>query len=334
LRGTFVNGLNKFNPLNIRQSPPENGPITSIITTTATQGEPGVLLSIGQFAVSSYYYNAVQLANTDGSSNLVSTDQHLASQRPLVGQFGTKQPWSITRNTMGYVYWWSETVNDFIRYSNAGLERLGLTYAFGNKLRQEAAGKRVITGYDHLMDEAILIPDGGEAFVFSERYKTFQGYRSYIQNGVTPERIVGISPYTLYFLKGKFYISTATSPFNSFFGTTYNPEVTLVTNEYPTVVKQWNSIKVFGPKPTSTTLETGSAEGLPVTLTSTIASNWWIQRKGDYDAAIRRAIAPSGSGLSGKVMESRILYSTFVFDAATFEKLNFIEIKSNIAITQ
>ena len=334
LRGTFINGLNKFNPLNIRQSPPENGPITSLITTTATQGEPGVLLSIGEFAVSSYYYNAVQLTNTDGSSNLVSTDQHLASQRPLLGQFGTKQPWSITKNTMGYVYWWSETVNDFIRYSNAGLERLGLTYAFGNKLRQDAVGKRVITGYDHIMDEAILIPQGGNAFVFSERYKTFQGYRSYNQNGITPERIVGISPYTFYFLKGKFYISTATSPFNSFFGTTHNPEVTIVTNEYPTVVKQWNSIKVFGPKPSATTLETGSAEGLPVTLTSTIASNWWIQRKGDYDAAIRRAIAPSGNGLSGKVMESRILYSTFVFDAGTFEKLNFIEIKSNIAITQ
>jgi len=333
IKGTLINGLNKFNPLDIRQAPAENGPITALVVTNATQQEPGVMLAVGSLGISSFYYGAIQLTNVDGSSNLATTDQHLASQRPLLGQFGTSQPASITKTPLSTVYWWSDVVNDFIRYTNAGLERLGLTYSFNNKLRQKAAGKRVITGYDQVMDEAILIPDKDDSFVFSERFKSFQGYREYFNSsGQTPERVVGMSVKTYFFLNGFVYVSKVDSERNIFFDRVAQPKLTLVTNEFPSVVKQWNSIKVYGPKPEQTNLEVGSSEGY--FLASIIKPSWWIKRKGEYDAAVRRAVSGDGDGLSGKVMESRILYSTFVFDATTFDKLNFIEVKSNTAIVQ
>jgi hypothetical protein len=334
IKGTSINGLNKFNPLDLRQAPAENGPLTALVVTNATQQEPGVMLAIGSLGVSSFYYTAVQLVNVDGASNLATTDQHLASQRPLLGQFGTSQPASITKNTLSTVYWWSDVVNDFIRYTNAGLEKLGLTYSFGNKLREKAINKKVVTAYDQIMDEAILVPQNEESFVFSERFKTFQGYRSYSNRfGQTPERIVGMASKTYFFLNGFAFVSKTTSPFNYFFGRTVEPELTIVTNEMPSTIKQWNAIKVFGPKPSSVKLRVGEAEGFY--LETEIKPTWWIKRKGDYDVSIRRAIAQNGDdGLAGKVMESRILYSTFVFDANNFDKLNFIEIKSNGAIVQ
>jgi hypothetical protein len=333
IRGTVINGLSKFNPLNIRQAPAENGPITSLVVTNATQQEPGVMLAVGSLGISSFYYGAIQLTNVDGSSNLATTDQHLASQRPLLGQFGTSNAASITKTPLSTVYWWSDVVNDFIRYTNAGLERLGLTYSFNNKLRQDAYGKFVVTGYDQVSDEAILIPKNTRTFIFSERYKSFQGYRElYDTTGQTPERVLGMSIKTYFFLNGFVYVSKIDSEKNKFFDATAVPQLTLVTNEFPSVVKQWNSIKVFGPKPTSTNIEVGEAEGY--FLKTEIQPSWWIQRKGEYNASVRRSTANGGDGTSGKVMESRILYSTFVFDVAAFEKLNFIEVKSNTAIVQ
>jgi hypothetical protein len=101
-------------------------------------------------------------------------------------------------------------------------------------------------------------------------------------------------------------------------------------------VKRWNQIKIFGDKPLTTDLST---TGFPPTakdfLTSYIDPNWWIQRKGDWEAAIRRADnTPGFDVLSGKLMESRILYSKFVFQALDFEKINFIEVRSNTSIVQ
>jgi hypothetical protein len=69
-------------------------------------------------------------------------------------------------------------------------------------------------------------------------------------------------------------------------------------------------------------------------LTSYIDSNWWIQRKGDWEAAIRRADNTTGGVMGGKLMESRILYSKFAFTAQDFEKINFIEVRSNVSIVQ
>ena len=125
---------------------------------------------------------------------------------------------------------------------------------------------------------------------------------------------------------------TPSSPENSFFGEIKNPELTIVTNRVPTDVKQWSGYSVIGPKPTTTQLNSGEDES-PVRQ-SYIEPGWWIDRKGNFSAAIRRDENSTGGVLGGKVMESRILISTFAWDAETFYKLNFIQVMFNSAVVQ
>lgn len=341
IQGSQVNGLNKYNSLDFRQAPAENGPITALVTTNATQREPGVLLSIGTFGISSFYYDAIQLTNVDGSSNVTTTDAFLASQRPLLGQLGTSRPMSITVTPLSTVYWWSDVVNDMIRYSNAGLERLGLTYSFSNYLRKEYNGNEMITSwYDQTTDEILFSGKGKSAATFNERFKTFQGIRDYVSvDGISPERSIGIATKIYNILQGAIWVTdvnSITSLNNYIFGEYKNPNLIVVTNESPTTVKRWNQIKVFGPKPTQTQLYSSSLAfgNTPGELVSYIDSNWWIERKDDWEAAIRRAENTTGGVMAGKLMESRILYSNFAFDAETFSKLNFLEIRSNASIVQ
>jgi hypothetical protein len=340
IQGTQINGLNKFNSVDFRQAPLENGPITALVTTNATQREPGVLLAIGTYGISSFYYDSIQLTNVDGESNITTTDKYLASQRPLLGQLGCSQPASITRTPLATVYWWSDIVNDFVRYTNAGLERLGLTYSFGNLLRKNLyQSTSVASTYDQVTDEVSVWSKNNPYYSFSERYKTFQGEREYFQDSIAPERAIGLATKQFQFINGTVWltdINSTTAQDNFWFGSLKTPSATVVSNEAPSVVKQWNQVKVFGPKPTSTILKTGaidSADGL-FQLISYIRPEWYIERKGDWEAAIRRAEDSSGSVLAGKLMESRILYSIFAFDPTKFNKLNFIEIKSNSAIVQ
>jgi len=341
--GTQVNGLNKFNSLDFRQAPAENGPITSLVTTNATQREPGVLLAIGTFGVSSFYYDAIQLTNVDGSNNVTTTDSYLASQRPLVGQYGTARPMSVTKTPLGTVYWWSDVVNDMIRYSNAGLERLGNTYSFANYLRKTYNDNPLlITWYDQVTDEINLIGTGKPAAVFSERFKTFQGERDYTApfptGGLTPDRGIGIATKQYLFVNGEVYVTDVDDnsvPNNFIFGELKSPNLTIVTNESPVNVKRWNQIKMFGSRPTRVILSSSGFENVDSdTLLSFIEPGWWIKRKSDWEVAIRRASNTEGGVYAGKLMESRIIYSNFAFSAEGFEKLNFIEVKSNVSIVQ
>jgi hypothetical protein len=340
IQGSQVNGLNKFNSLDFRQAPAENGPITDIVTTNATQREPGVLLAIGTFGINSFYYDAIQLTNVDGSSNVTTTDAFLASQRPLLGQLGTSRQMSVTKTPLGTVYWWSDVVNDMIRYSNAGLERLGLTFSFSNFLRKEYNDDPlIISWYDQMTDEISFSGIKATTSTFSERFKTFQGTRDYTTPaGEYPERAMGIATKMYHILRGKIWVTDIENPLvpkNFLFGEFKNPDLTIVTNESPVSVKRWNQIKIFGDKPTETNLSTS---GFPAmardSLTSYIDSNWWIERKGDWEAAIRRADNTTGGVMGGKLMESRILYSNFAFTALDFEKINFIEVRSNVSIVQ
>jgi hypothetical protein len=171
------------------------------------------------------------------------------------------------------------------------------------------------------------------SFVFSERFKTFQGNRDLMDlNTVTPERMISLSTKSFAFLRGEVWVSEINSAKNFVFGSIKAPSVTIVTNENPTTIKQWNSVKIFGPRPSTTSLHSGAGEGF--FRSTDIPSARYIQRKGEYDAAIRRDTNAATNGITGKIMESRILYSTFVFDGSTFDKLNFIEIKSNSSIVQ
>lgn len=338
VQGTQINGLSKFNSVDNRQAPLENGPITALVRTSATQREPGVLLAIGTNGVSSFYYDGIQLTNVDGTSNVSTSDKYLASQRPLVGNYGAERISDIYATPLGTVYYWSSGIQDWIRYSNAGLDQLGEIYGFMNFVRNGlASSTKVMMTYDQTTDEAILIGNNSVAYVFSERYKTFQPVRDYQQgvDNISPEYGASIANRTFFFIQGQVWEMGpgVTADNNSFFGEVKNPQLSVVTNEGPAIVKQWNSIKVLGPRPLTCQVNNGGGE-TPV-IQSYIDEGWWIERKaGEWSAAIRKDENSVGGVLNGNPMESRILISSFAWDANNFDKLNYIEVKSNISPVQ
>lgn len=336
VQGTQINGLSKFNSVDNRQTPLENGPITALFTANARQGSPGVLLAIGRLGISSFYVGATQLTNVDGSSNVASTTDYAVSQNPLLGQFGASKIRNICKTPLGTLYWWSEIVNDWIRYSQAGLDRLGATNSFMNDLRKNLAGNpSVFTTYDQVTNEAILIGQGEQAFVFSEQFNTLQPKRDYYdQNAITPERGMSLAQKNIFFLNGILYVMGPNEAVadNSFFGSLKDPSLTIVSNVEPTSLKRWNSYNIFGPKPVITQLNSGGGEIPPVQ--SEIRQGWWIDRKNNYTAAIRMDENSVGGILNGKVMESRILITNFTFNPTDFDKLNYIEVKATRSPTQ
>ncbi len=329
--GSQINALNRMNSIDAQSMPAENGPITATAITNTAQDQPGVMLAIGTLGIQSIYLNAIQQTANDGTSTISLSKNVLGSNRPLRGQYGAQRLRNISSTPESTIYWWSEVVNDFIRYTNAGMERLGKTYMFGNYLRNNyASNKSVFTMYDQVTDEALLIPSGQPAVAFNEKYKSYQGRREYSnQSGQTPELGASLALKHYMFLNGEVWVTQVGNPDNSFFGSDKAPELTIVTNESPAVVKNWNTIKVYGPVPASTDCKTETTANRE----TDILRDWYIQRKDNYEAAIRRD-TKSGTVFSGKAMESRILYSTFVFSITGFHKLNFIEVKSNKSVVQ
>jgi len=339
IQGTQINGLSKFNSIDNRQAPLENGPIVALVRTNATQREPGVLLAIGKNAWQSFYYDGIQLTNVDGTSNVSTSDRYLASQRPLLGNYGVDKLRSICVTPLGTVYAWSEAIKDWVRYTSGGLEQLGETYQFQNYVRNQLNGSTsIMMTYDQVTDEAIVVGDSSDAFVFSERDKTFQGSREYRQgvNDICPERGATLATRTYFFLEGHVWqmgpdVAVATG---SFFGERKSPRITVITNEQPTITKQWNGIVMYGPRPTTTQLNTETPDGADSGLSSVISEGWWINRKSNWMAAVRKDENSVGGVMNGKPMESRILISTFAWDPNDFVRLNYIQINSNISIIQ
>jgi len=329
--GSEINNLNRFNSIDAQSMPAENGPITATVITNTGQSQPGVMLAIGTLGIQSIYLNAIQQTASDGTSTITLSKNKLGSNRPLIGQYGAQRLRNISVTPESVVYWWSEVVYDFIRYTNAGMERLGKTYMFANYLRNNYANNSsLFTLYDQVTDEAIIIPYKKPAVAFNEKFKSFQGERDYMNlQGETPERGASLATKHYMFLNGEVWVTQLGGPLNSFFADDKNSSLTIITNELPSVAKNWNTIKIFGPVPASTECRTEST----VNRVTTIPRSWYVQRKNDYEAAIRRD-ENSGGILSGKPMESRILYSTFVFDINGFDKLNFIEVKSNKSVVQ
>jgi len=336
--GSRNNGLNKFNSIDNRQAPLENGPITALVRTSATQREPGVLLAIGTNGVSSFYYDGIQLTNVDGTANVSTSDKYLASQRPLVGNYGAQKLRNVCVTPLGTVYFWSENIKDWIRYTNAGLDQLGEIYGFMNYQRNQLSDStEIMMTYDQVTDEAIMIGNASDALIFSERYKTFQGSREYLVDEIRPERGASIATRTFLFRQGHVWqMGPGVSvDDNSFFGELKDPTLTIVTNPEPMTVKRWNQIRMFGPLPSSTIMRSEPQEGTQDdTLVSHIDEGWWIQRKSNFDAAIRTAEDGDGEVLNGRIMESRLLISTFVWPAGSFVKLNYIEVKATRAPVQ
>jgi hypothetical protein len=338
LIGTKTNGLSQVSALDTPEPfSLEMGALTGIVSTTGMQNEPGVVTVIGANAVQSVYLRANEIQTGRGNTDLTVATALFGSRNALQGRMGSSAPWSIQRANNNYVYWWSDKVSDIIRRSGEGLQALGATHGFGNQLAIEIGqSNNVSLGYDSYYEEVILINrDTGIAYVYSEKYKTYQPKRTFTNNPA-PRFLASLFE-TQYFLQnGNFWVSDGRrAPMGSFFGQVPKAKLKIIANDNYAITKLWQHIELYCDMPELITLTT--PDGKFTTLEPFEMEDIKDRIYGSFRCDIN-----SNSGINGKyngsLIESNLCSIEIIWNFATFDinkfKINQIVVGAVPAIAQ
>lgn len=173
VQGSLINGLNAFGTLSKKTYPVELGAINRLITGSNYQANGTVLLVVTPTSLYSVYLGLIQTFNSDGTSNLVASDQLLGTYNLLAGQGGSSDPASVFRwgtNIMG----WNNIRGIQWRYAQDGATHLSVEHGMNSYLSNLA--RTSIIGeakscYDPFFDEWLLFlktPEGGSVLAFNE----------------------------------------------------------------------------------------------------------------------------------------------------------------------
>jgi len=327
--GSQVNGLSKFNSIDSAPMPATNGAIVDLKLTNASLVDPGVMIAFAKLSHESIYLGATQFTQSDGNTTISGTTGVVGTHRPLQGQFGVDRIKNIQSTPFGTIYYYSNVINDLIRYSGNEQKRIGFEFGFSNTLREEVGFETdVFINFNQITEEVILVPFQKRAYIFSdprEKEKSFQGFREYIANDdTTPEWGASLSVDVFYFLNGQIW-RTNSNLGNTFFGEVKNPRITVLENELQAQSKAWAGVEVFGPVPLKT--RGYNSDGQECEL---ISGNY-IPRLASFDAAFQMDKNSNGGQMAGNPLQSRLLLVDFEWDAATFTKLDYIKINSNLS---
>lgn len=186
VQGTGINGLNAVGFASKKTYPLQYGNITALALVRAFQANGDVMLVVTTHNCFSVYFGKIQTYNTDGSSNLVASEQLLGTANLLAGGFGTLHPESV------HVFGTTATGWDAIkgvwwRYSQDGLTDLTEEYGYGSWAEKKSRSAnptinidtQVIVGAsDPYFDERMLsigdnTDNGTEVLAFNNGKKGF-----------------------------------------------------------------------------------------------------------------------------------------------------------------
>lgn len=120
IQGTKVNGLNKFETLNVKDLDAENGSIQKLQLSNKQQADGTVMLAICEDECVSMYLGEQELLDTQGSAFIAQAKDVIGSVRALKGSMGTSNPESIFEYN-GQVFWWDVRNGSAARYADNGL---------------------------------------------------------------------------------------------------------------------------------------------------------------------------------------------------------------------
>lgn len=112
--------LHSFNSTDRKDLDTAAGSITSLESSVDNANEGGVLLAICRNQTKSLYVGVRAIQSGDGSTQLIQSNDVIASERTLVGGFGCQHKNSIAK-WRGKVCWWDENNKTVVRYTKAGL---------------------------------------------------------------------------------------------------------------------------------------------------------------------------------------------------------------------
>lgn len=156
IQGTQTNGLNKFQPLSIKDIGSDSGTIQKLQLVNKIQEQGTVMLIICTSDVLSAYLGEVQLLGASGNASLATTSDVIGTINALRGNYGTLNPESVI-SYLGDAFWFDAINGVMVQYSNNGtfpvssykMQRFFANY--GRDYRNMTAGNiSAINGFSHV----------------------------------------------------------------------------------------------------------------------------------------------------------------------------------------
>lgn len=156
IQGTQVNGLNKFQPLNIKDIGSDSGKIQKLQLVNKIQEQGTVMLVVCTNDVLSAYLGEVQLVGASGNASLATTSDVIGTINALRGNYGTLNPESVVAY-LGDAFWFDAINGVMVQYSNNGtfpISNYKMQRFFGNYGRDyrnmSASDISAINGFSHI----------------------------------------------------------------------------------------------------------------------------------------------------------------------------------------
>ena len=252
IQDTKINALNEFDPTAEQQCSIENGDIQRLILTTKTQGDGGVLLSIGVTGLDSVYIGETNMNVADGTSFFITSKEVIGDVRPFrKNRRGTLHPESV-KQFNGNVFWYDQINKSFVIYDVNGTSDAsdnGVISHFIDQTDAIQSGDRVRVGVD---------PSEGLLFVTFDRVMAGEGTEkktiSFSLDDKKWKSFYDFAPVQYFEYYGEMYSvvggavhshSVNGSNYTTFYGTLYPYSVTVSFNGEPNIEKEHNVIEMF-----------------------------------------------------------------------------------------
>jgi hypothetical protein len=338
IQGTNINGLNMVSVsaanLSKKTYPTELGEIIRIGVVRDYQINGSVLLCVTQYNCYAIYLGKVQYTNTDGTSQIATSDQILGSYNLLAGGFGTIDPESVHffgTTARG----WDALKGVIWRYSQDGLTPLSMEYganSYSNKIANRSSDTRdsplqtAVAAYDPFFDEYLLCikdieSDANETIAFNESKNGFSAFYS-----MSPDWMATLNRFAMAWRSGQLYLLRGADDYNNLLGVDVQSSFAFVSkaqNPFDTLNVQ--SVRAYAQDNWSV-----AVKGIKRTRTSRQEANMgltWSQEREDY---FDYPVAPSADGtpmksrhfiielkLDPTVKELSVLYGAQTIDSVS-----------------
>jgi hypothetical protein len=235
--GSRINGLSRFEPLNVVEFPRQYGAIQKTILVN-DNAERQVILTVCENNSFTIYVGEAILSDLRGGDLIALSNKVLGAYRTLKGDYGTKNPESFSFID-GQVFFWDVNRKHRVRYDNNGLDaisKLGArTYFLGIN-----EGTDVISVYDDFYEEDIVYPkqDDKLAIGYNSEKRGWNGKYDF-----KPEMFGAAGEFIISFVDGDLYVHDKGNV-NEFYGIKYNSRITFSSNQFPLLIKMAYAVLV------------------------------------------------------------------------------------------
>jgi hypothetical protein len=237
---TQLNGLSRFEPLNVKEFPRQYGAINKMILVN-DNAEVQVLLCVCENNSFTIYVNQVVYNDVRGRTTVAVAEDVLGSFRTLKGDYGTKNPESFGWKD-GQVFWWDINRGCFVRYDYNGVDDLSElgTDTYSLDINNDT---RVVGAFDDFYGEYLASPKQANKYTigFYSEKRGWSGFYSF-----KPEVFGTSGEFILSWQEGNAYVHDKNLNAGVFYGVKYNSSITFVSKLNPLAIKIAMCMRVKG----------------------------------------------------------------------------------------